>query len=121
MSRHTLTVLPSPARTRLLLTNGPNELLRAALPPPVLVRHSHAASRLLEGLSLWLDHRLRVVLCADAPDSLSWLELTDDLGRGLPSVFYDVDLVSPTRVGRGSCLHGVDDFRLLHRVRRHAS
>ena len=95
MNRYVLTVMPSPAWTRLLLTDGQDEMLRATLPTPILVRHSRAAKTLLEGLSLWLDCRLRVVLCVAGKDSSFCLELTDELGRGACTVFYTVEVVSP--------------------------
>jgi hypothetical protein len=69
MNRYVLTIMPTPAWTRLLLTEGPDELLRATLPTPVLIRHTRAARALLEGLSLWLDSRLHVVLCVVACSS----------------------------------------------------
>src|SRR5438477_238777 len=34
MDRYTATLVPSSTRTRMLLTQGPDELMRAVLPPP---------------------------------------------------------------------------------------
>ena len=52
--------------TKLLLLHGPDEILKARLPPPLQVRHERAAATLLEGLSQWLDTRLPVALSVDA-------------------------------------------------------
>ena len=53
MDSYRLLLSPSSKWTKVLLTHGPDELLKALLPPPSLVHHERAASRLLEALSLW--------------------------------------------------------------------
>lgn len=120
MNRYVLTVMPTPAWTRLLLTDGQDEMLRATLPTPALVRHPRAARTLLEGLSLWLDCRLRVVLCVAGRDSSFCLELTDELGRGVCTVFYTVEVMPTECLRSPRTLRGVSDFRLLHRARNRA-
>ena len=117
-----VTILPRFAGTQLLVTEGDDELLRAVLPAPDRIEYrSRAAPTLLEGLCQWLDSRLRVVLFADAPYNSFCLGLTDELGRGEVTVYYEVEVVSP-RLERHPVLRlgGVDDFRLVHRLRRRA-
>ena len=68
MEKYTVMVLPSTTRTRILVTHGPDELLRAIFPPPSQIRHERSVPHFLAGLSLLLDSSLRVVLCVDAPE-----------------------------------------------------
>jgi hypothetical protein len=117
MERYAIKVAPSAARTRLLLTSGADELMRAVLPPPREVRHERAAATLLEGLALWLDQHVHVVLCADAPDASCCLGLSDELGCGVRSVFYDVEVAERGPRRRGKKLSGVADFGDLRQMR----
>lgn len=96
-------------RVRLLLVQGERELLRASLPPPARFWTGKPARALLESLAIWLDTRLRVVLAAAEPADGWSMELTDELGIGCRTVFYEVVAV-PAR-GRPRRLRGVDDFR----------
>jgi hypothetical protein len=84
------------------LTQGPDELLRAVLPPPSQVRHERAATTLIEGLSMWLDTSLQVALCAGAEEASFCLGLTDEMGLGARRVFYSVEVVAPQRPRRGA-------------------
>ena len=63
MIRPRLMIKSSRETTRLMLLTSSQELLRAALPSPSTT-HPRAAPTLLEGLSLWLQRPLSVVLCA---------------------------------------------------------
>lgn len=107
---------PTAAQTRLLVRNAGREVLRAVLPSPLLA-HPRAASALLEGLSLWYQRRLSVVLCADdEAGSSSALGLCDeafDLPAG--NVFYEVG-VAGLRARRRRRLGGPGDFRDLLRI-----
>jgi len=117
-----VTILPRFAGTQVLVTEGDDEILRAVLPPPEQVQHPlGAAPTFLEGLCKWLDSRIRVVLFADAPYSSFCLGLTDELGRGEQTLYYEVEVLSP-HLARHPVLRlgGVDDFRLAHRLRRRA-
>jgi hypothetical protein len=96
-------------RVRLLVVLGERELLRASLPPPARFWSSKPAKALLESLAIWLDTSLRVVFAAADPADGWSLELTDELGIGCRTVFYEV-VAAPTR-GRAQRLRGVDDFR----------
>ena len=68
--KYTVVMVPSATRTRVLVGHGSDELLRAILPPPSAIRYQEAALALLQGLSLWLDEKLRVVLSPGSPESL---------------------------------------------------
>ena len=97
--------------TRLLARRGTREVLRARLPAPSRA-HRWAAPLLLEGLALWCQQPLHVVLYAESEALSSGLKLTDDLGFGRCTLFYEVELLEPVdgdgkRGGRG----GFDDLR----------
>jgi hypothetical protein len=100
MLRPRLICKPSREGTRLLLTYGESEMLRAVLPPPG-AQHATAAPTLLEGLSLWLQRPLSVVLCADAEETSSALGLCDGFGVGRETPHYEVEVVDPRRPRRG--------------------
>ena len=95
-----LTLVPSPRKTRLLLTSGKDVLLRGKLPPLNKLFHERAVVTLLEALSLWVDGRLCVALYADERVDCFRLGLTDELGVGARSVFYAVEVLARTRRGR---------------------
>lgn len=101
-------------RVRLVLVQGERELLRASLPPPAQHWSAQPAKALLEGLATWLDTSLRVVFAAADPADGWSLALTDELGVGCRTVFYEVVPV-PER-GRLQRLRGVDDFRDLRQL-----
>ena len=119
MDAYKVMVVPSTKWTRVLLTLGPDELLRAILPPPSLVRHERAAPTLLQGLSMWLDTALPVVLSADDGDFGFRLGLTDEMGLGTRSLYYHVAVAEPGRVRRrrGRRIAGVGDFTDLRQLR----
>jgi hypothetical protein len=118
MDEYKLVVFPTAKWTRLLLTLGPDELLRAILPSPPLVRHARAATTLLEGLSMWLDTALPVVLSADDEDFGFRLNLTDEMGLGAKSLYYHVEVAERARrQRRGKRIRGVADFSDLRQLR----
>jgi len=122
MNGHILTIVVSETQTRLLLTHGPDELMRAVMPPVPPVQGVSSGPLLLQGIASWLNTRLHVVLCADALQTWSCLGLTDGLGCALDSLFYTVQVVdrgAPRR--RGRRLRGIGDFRQLHLLRRDAA
>ncbi|WP_373048528.1 hypothetical protein [Vulgatibacter sp.] len=101
---------------RLVLTAPTgDELLRASLPPPATFWSGKPARVLLESLSIWLDAPLRVVLSADDPADGFSLELADELGTGLRTVFYEVIAARPGG-HRPKRLRGVGDFRDVHQL-----
>jgi hypothetical protein len=80
-------------RTRVLVTLGLGEALKASLPPLWQVKHRRAVTALLEALSLWTDGRVCVALSADDAESCFRLDLTDALGAGTRSVFHAIEVV----------------------------
>ena len=118
MRSFTVVLSPSVTQTRLLVTHGPDEFLRALLPPPSQVHHERAMPTLLEGLAMLLDRSLHVVLSVDAREAGFCLGLTDELGLGQRSVFYDVEVVGRrVRRRRGSRIRGMGYFADLRQVR----
>lgn len=120
MDRYTVTLLPSCSRTRMLLTHGPDEMLRAVLPPPPSIHRGRAVPMLLEGLAQWLDAQIHVVLSVAAQDASFCLGLTDELGCGVRGLFYSVEVLERgVRRRRGARIRGIGDFsdlRQLHLV-----
>jgi hypothetical protein len=115
---YTVVVLPSAARTRVLLTEGSDELLRAVLPPPSQLQYERAAITLLESLALWLNAKLHVVLSVDAKEAGCCLGLTDELGVGVRSLFFDVEVRDRrARRRRGQRIRGIGDFADLRQLR----
>ncbi len=118
MESFTVVLSPSVTRTRVLVTCGPDELLRACLPPPSRVRHERAMPTFLEGLAVLLDQSLHVVLSVDAREAACCLGLTDDLGLEQRSLYYDVEVVGRhVHRRRGSRIRGVGDFADLRQLR----
>lgn len=115
MERITVTMQPLPRETRLLVMAGRDEMLRAIL-GPATASHPRAAATLLEGLSLWHQQALSVVLCADGPDSSSALRMFDDLGFGVKTVHYDVEVAFPAHPRRGRRIHGFGNFGDLRQL-----
>lgn len=105
----TVVVSPTLESTRLLGMCGPDEILRAKLGPASHV-HRWAASTLLEGLALWYQEPLRVVLCADSEAIASPLMLTDGLGLGDRTFHFEVEVVDRRRVPGAERLRGIADF-----------
>jgi len=115
MDKLVVTIKPTFHTTRMLMTCGDDEVFKAVLPPPGKA-HRHAAPALLEGLSLWFDRRISVVLCAAVEQSASVLNLCDRLGYGHTTVHYDVDVVDPGRRQRGRHIPGMGTFRDLKQL-----
>jgi hypothetical protein len=116
--RYQVVISPSATRTRVLVTDGSDELLRAILPSPSQLRHERATITFLEGLALWLDAKLHVVLSVDAKEAGFCLGLTDEMGVGVRSLFFDVE-VRDRRARRrpGRRIRGVGDFVDLRQLR----
>jgi len=114
---YTVVLIPTTIRTRALVSHGPDELLRALLPPPSQVRHERAAITFLEGLSLWLGARLRVVLCVGVREAGFCLGLTDEMGRGARSIYYEVEVRDLATHRREQRIRGIGDFADLRQQR----
>jgi hypothetical protein len=118
MESYKVVLSPSAKWTRVLVSHGPDELLRAILPPPSQVRHERTAATFLESLALWLDTTLPVVLSVDARDASFCLGLTDEMGVGARSIYYRVEVSERGgRRRRGTRIHGVGDFGDLRQLR----
>jgi hypothetical protein len=109
----TVTMAPERDRVRILATTPTRDVLKAIL-PPAQSAHPRAAATLLEGLALWHQRPLCVVLSADALDDGCALGLCDALGFGR-TLHYEVGIaVSERRRGRRRPdLRGSGDFRDL--------
>jgi len=115
--KYTVVMIPSATRTRVLLSHGPDELLRALLPPPSGMRHERSVIEFLEGLAMWLDAKLRVVLSVDAREAGFCLGLTNEIGIGMCSVYFDVEIHDRrTRGRRGQRIRGIGDFADLRQL-----
>jgi len=90
-NRLTVTLDPRPAETRVLMMDGADERMRAILGPSTRA-HPRAAETLLEGLALWHQQALSVVLCAGDGDGISPLRLEDALGFGVKNVHFEVEV-----------------------------
>jgi hypothetical protein len=99
-NRLTLTMDPRAGETRLLMMEGQDERMRAVLGPATRA-HPRAAETLLEGLALWHQQALSVVLCVDVADDTSALRLEDALGFGVRNVHFDVEVALREQGRRG--------------------
>ena len=111
----TVTMAPEPGRVRILATTPTHDVLKAVLGP---LTHSHprAAATLLEGLALWHQRPLSVVLSADASGDGSASGLCDALGFGR-TLHYEVGLAfAEHRRRRRRELRGLGDFRDLRQL-----
>jgi hypothetical protein len=109
--RPQVTIVPSQKQTRVLLTLGPDELMRANLPPLRAVRQERAATTLLQALALWMDAELSVALCAGELADCFRCDLTDEMGVGARSIFYVVEVVFQGDRRRGARIRGIGDFK----------
>ncbi len=98
----------------LLVSDRSRDLLKARLDPEP--RHPRSLLTLLEGVSLWSGHPLRVALCVEEcfrngpPSAL----LGDELWPA-ESALVQFDVVHPVRPKR---LDGLGDFRSIRRLAR---
>jgi hypothetical protein len=106
----TVRILPTRRATRILVTdpNG-DEVLKAQLPPAGRM-HRLAARTLLEAIALFYNARIRVVLSVDSEAISFELGLSDGLGTGIDTFYYEVEIL-PSREQRRRLLRGLGDFR----------
>ena len=83
---------------------------------PTTASHPRAAATLLEGLALWHQQALSVVLCADVEACSSATRMIDDLGFGTKTVHYHVDLAFRAHRRRGRRIHGLGNFGDLRQL-----
>ena len=116
MDRIQVMIAPEPERVRMLVTSEGRDLLKAVLGPARRC-HPRAAATLLEGLALWHQRPLSVVLCADEQGPTSALALSDALGFGERSLHYEVGIAfHPRSTRRHAALRGLGDFRDLRQL-----
>ena len=115
MKRITVTMQALPHETRLLVMTGRDEMMRAIL-GPATASHPRAAATLLEGLALWHQQTVSVVLCAGDEASSSATRMFDELGFGVRTVHYDVEVAFRGRPRRGRRIHGFGDFSELRQL-----
>lgn len=116
MGQILVTIAPEPNRVRMLVTSGGRDMLKAVL-GPVRACHPRAAATLLEGLALWHEQPLSVVMYADESVDSSALGLYDALGFGRRTLHYEVGVAYRRRgAHREPRLHRFGDFRDLRRL-----
>jgi hypothetical protein len=109
-----VTLAPQASHVRILMMGPEGEMMRAVLGPPSRM-HPKAASTLLEGLALWQQQPLSVVLYVDGPDDGCAMGLYDGLGLGDRTLHYEVGIV--VRDGhRRRRLGAVGNFRDLRQL-----
>ena len=106
----TVAIAATYEETRLLATRGGREVLRGRLGARP---HRWAMPLLLESLALAWQQPLRVVLSAESAALSSAWQLTDDLGLGRCTLFYEVE--RRERVGGGADHEGWGGFDELRR------
>ena len=112
----TMVIDPSPTQTRMLLTKGSEEVLKARLGPASRT-HRWAAPTLLEAIALWYQRPVRAVLCAGADRSSYDLDLWEGLGFGQRTALYEVDVLDRRESLRaGLSAPRLGDFRDLRRA-----
>ena len=114
----TVAIAPGAERVRLLATTPTHDIMQAILGPPCMA-HPRAAATLLEGLALWHQQRLNVVLSVDDVHNGHALCLYDALGYDR-TLHYEVGLAAPERVLGGSrqsrTQRGLGSFRDLRKL-----
>lgn len=114
MERITVILAPEPTRVRMLVRGDGRDLMKAVL-GSAKQAHPRAASTLLEGLALWHQRPLGVVVCVDEKCDGHALGLFDALGLGERTVHYEVG-VAYHKTSRSRSMAGVGDFRDLRRM-----
>jgi hypothetical protein len=115
MERIRVTMQPLARETRLLVMAGKDEVMRAIL-GPTTASHPRAAATFLEGLSLWHQQPLSVVLCADVEVRSSATRMLDQLGFGTRTLHYDVEVAFLAHPRRGRRIQGVGNFGDLRQL-----
>jgi hypothetical protein len=114
--RITVRILPSSSTTRVLVTYGNEEVLKARLPASPQM-HRLAAKTMLEAIALFYQTRVRVVLSADSEAISLGLGLTDGFGFGIDSLYYEVEVLPDSEQRRhAKRLGGLGDFSDVRRL-----
>lgn len=114
MKRITVILAPEPTRVRILVRGDGQDVMKAVL-GSAKQAHPRAASTLLEGLALWQQRPLSVVVCVDERCDGHALGLFDALGLGERTLHYEVG-VAYHKTSRRQRMAGIGDFRDLRRM-----
>lgn len=107
-----VTITATPTETRILVQDPSGDLLLARLPSLTCAAHPRALPCLMEALALWCGSKVPVVLYVDERCSWEQSGLSDALGCGLETLFFEVELVplEPRRRRGGKRLTGLGSF-----------
>ena len=111
----TVTISPEPDRVRVLAMTPTHDVLMAIL-GPISAAHPRAAATFLEGLALWYEQTLSVVLCADDSVGSYGMGLCDALGFGRSQLHFEVGIAVPPRRRSQRAISGLGDFRDLRQL-----
>ena len=118
MDKLVMTIAATASETRILLTQGPDEVLKARLRAVATPAHRFAGPMLCEAMALWHDQRVHAVVSAESEDILFALCLCDGLGVAHCTLHYVVHPLPENGSRRGRRLTGLGDFAREHRVHR---
>lgn len=119
MDELVMTICATPRETRVLLTQGPDEVLKARLRVVSTPAHRFAGPMLCESMALWHDQRVRAVVSAESEEIMFALGLCDGLGVARTTLHYVVQpRLKDEPVRPGQRLPGLGSFRDAHRLRR---
>ena len=120
MDELVMTIVATSRETRVLLTQGPDEVMKARLRAVTTPAHRFAGPMLCEAMALWHDQRVRAVVSAESEEVLFALGLCDGLGVARATLHYIVQPLfsddPPPR--RGQRLPGLGNVGGEHRLRR---
>jgi hypothetical protein len=119
MDELVMTISATSRETRVLLTQGSDEVMKARLRAVATPAHRFAGPMLCESMALWHDQKVRVVVSAESEDVLFALGLCDGLGVARATLHYVVQpLFADDPPRRGQRLSGLGNFRGEHHLRR---
>ena len=87
-----MVIRPEADETKLLMMNGPRQVLKAVLPRGSRA-HPRAAATVVEGLALWYQRQVSVVLYADVWAEPFGTDFCDVFGFGERHLHYEVKVV----------------------------
>jgi hypothetical protein len=119
MDELVMTISATERETRVLLMQGPDEVMKARLRAVATPAHRFAGPMLCESMALWHDQRVRAVVSAESEQVLFALGLCDGFGVARATLHYVVQpLFSDDPPRRGHRLSGLGNFRGEHALRR---
>jgi hypothetical protein len=119
MDKLVMTIAATACETRILLTHGPDEVMKARLRAVSRPAHRFAGPMLCEAMALWHDQRVHAVVSAESEEILFALGLCEDLGVAHCTLHYVVHpLLQDEQRRRGRRLSGLGEFPREHRLRR---